>query len=164
MQADMEIQSAAKLPRRHLRPAGGTGARSALKSLLSCNSVNCSVVNSLCKLMPKFRALPQENHHQRWAMSRANCETCKTPAVSVSKARSPSPLPHPCPPLREREHRRQRVRQPEPLEFLQRGPRFLPLPEGEGRGVGRGEGERSVRVPEGCNFCNRLSCFKYWLR
>src|SRR5258708_20647658 len=100
MQVDMEIQSAAKLPRRHLRPAGGSGARSALKSLLSCNSVNCSVVNSLCKLMPKFCALPEENHHQQWAMSRANCETCKTPAAWSFQG--PFPLP-PALSLRERE-------------------------------------------------------------
>src|SRR3989442_7418394 len=65
MQADMEIQSAAKLPNRHLRPAGGTGARSALKSLLSLSSANCAVVNSLCKFMPKFPASSKVNHHQQ---------------------------------------------------------------------------------------------------
>src|SRR5258708_6665998 len=46
MQADMEIQSAAKLRRRHLRRDAGTGARSRLKRLLFCNSANCPSVNS----------------------------------------------------------------------------------------------------------------------
>src|SRR5436309_1542478 len=36
----MEIHSAAKLPTFHFRPEAGTGARSALKSLLSCTSAN----------------------------------------------------------------------------------------------------------------------------
>src|SRR6266576_2457610 len=32
-------------------------------------------------------------------------------------------------------------------------PTMLPLPTGEGRG----EGEQIVRIPEGCDFCNRHS-------
>src|SRR5207248_317052 len=36
-------------------------------------------------------------------------------------------------------------------------PMMLPLPEGEGRG----EGEQSVRIPERCDFCNRLPVFKF---
>src|SRR5437773_5494632 len=47
MQADMEIQSAAKLPTRHRRWLGGTGARSALNSLLDCSSASWPAVNSL---------------------------------------------------------------------------------------------------------------------
>ena len=33
---------------------------------------------------------------------------------------------------------------------------MLPLPEGEGRG----EGEQSVRIPERCDFSNRLTKFE----
>src|SRR5437016_1005287 len=42
----MEIQRAAKLPARHFRRLAGTGARSALNSLLSCNAAICASVNS----------------------------------------------------------------------------------------------------------------------
>lgn len=42
MHADMEIQSAAKLPTRHLRCSDETGARSALKSGLDLSSANCA--------------------------------------------------------------------------------------------------------------------------
>src|SRR5216684_2066021 len=47
MQADMEIQSAAKLPSRHLRREAGTGARSELKRLLFCSSANWASVSSV---------------------------------------------------------------------------------------------------------------------
>src|SRR6266404_2574920 len=46
MQADMEIQSAAKLPSRHLRRDADTGARSELNRLLFCSSANWPSVNS----------------------------------------------------------------------------------------------------------------------
>jgi hypothetical protein len=46
MHADMEIQSAAKLPTRHLRRPAGTGARSLLKSLLWLNSASWLGVKS----------------------------------------------------------------------------------------------------------------------
>ena len=42
MHADMETQSAAKLPTRHLRCAEETGARSALKSRLELSSASCA--------------------------------------------------------------------------------------------------------------------------
>jgi hypothetical protein len=42
MHADMEIQSAAKLPTRHLRSAEETGERSALKSGLDLSSASCA--------------------------------------------------------------------------------------------------------------------------
>src|SRR6266481_1015239 len=48
MQADIEIHSAAKLPNRHLRREGGTGARSALKRALCCNSADWLSVSSIC--------------------------------------------------------------------------------------------------------------------
>src|SRR5690349_2360604 len=52
MQADIEIHSAAKLPIRHLRRDGGTGARSALNKWLLCSSANCPSDNSVSfKLM-----------------------------------------------------------------------------------------------------------------
>src|ERR1041385_5497035 len=46
MQADIEIQRAAKLPARHFRRLAGTGARSSLNSLLSRNSATCVSANS----------------------------------------------------------------------------------------------------------------------
>src|SRR5437588_4667849 len=46
MQADIEIQSAAKLPNRHLPRLVGTGARSGLNRLLERNSASWASVSS----------------------------------------------------------------------------------------------------------------------
>ena len=59
MHADIEIQSAAKLPTRHFRRLGGTGARSALNRLLPCNSASCSLVSSgWIEFTPRLKPVP----------------------------------------------------------------------------------------------------------
>src|SRR5439155_16495367 len=75
--------------------------------------------------------------------------SCKTPAVCTFQGAFPLT---PALSLRERENQRPRCDNSKWLGFSNALPIILPLPEGEGRG----EGERSVRIPERCDFCNRL--------
>src|SRR6266849_6087973 len=70
---------------------------------------------------------------------------------------SPSPLPSPSGPSGRGSIVGSAFDNPSRLELLQRRSLVLPLPEGEGRG----EGEQIVRIPEWCDFCNRLSAFGF---
>src|SRR5258708_13929 len=60
MQADMEIQRAAKLPRRHLRREAGTGARAEVERVLFCSSTNWRSVNSFASA---FIGWPEAQAH-----------------------------------------------------------------------------------------------------
>src|SRR5438874_10380402 len=80
----------------------------------------------------------------------------KLPLPALSKVRSPSPLPSPSGRGEPRTARR-------PLQaarVVDALPVMLPLPEGEGRG----EGEQSGRIPERCDFCNRLPKLEILMR
>src|SRR5437868_2572512 len=86
----------------------------------------------------------------------------KLPLPALSKVRSPSPLRSPSGRGEPRTARR-------PLQaarVVDALPMMLPLPEGEGRGMGRGrgKGEQSVRIPERCDFCNRLPKLEILMR
>ncbi len=74
---------------------------------------------------------------------------CKTPAVCTFQG--PFPLT-PALSLRERENQGSHCDNFNRLGCSNALPMMLPLPEGEGRG----EGEQTVRIPERCDFCNRL--------
>ena len=57
MQADIEIQSAAKLPTRQVRRSGGTGARSGLESGLAARSASSGAVPGMrAHIVPEARA------------------------------------------------------------------------------------------------------------
>src|SRR5438876_5965767 len=78
---------------------------------------------------------------------RANC---KTPAVCSFQG--PFPLT-PTLSLRERENQCPRCDHSKRLGLSNALPMMLPLPEGEG--------EQSGRIPERCDFCNRLTEFGF---
>src|SRR5216117_1862351 len=75
---------------------------------------------------------------------------CKTPAVLTFQG--PFPLT-PALSLRERENQGPRFGNSKRLGLSNALPMRPPLPEGEGRG----EGERTVDIPERCDFRNRRS-------
>src|SRR5713101_7231777 len=76
----------------------------------------------------------------------------KTPAVC--NFQSAFPLT-PALSLREREYQGPRCNNSKRFGLSNAPPTMLPLPEGEGRG----EGEQSVRIPDTCDFRNRLPAF-----
>src|SRR6267142_971412 len=76
-------------------------------------------------------------------------------SLHFPRPRFPSPLALS---LRERENQGPRCNSSKRHGLSNALPTMLPLPEGEGRG----EGKWSVRIPERCDFCNRLSAFDFW--
>ncbi len=88
-----------------------------------------------------------------WAVGRPKPEgrepIAKVPDVFAFQG--PFPLT-PALSLREREKQKPRCDNSKPLPLSAALPVMLPLPEGEGRG----EGEQIVRIPDRCDFCNRL--------
>src|SRR5678815_5447478 len=67
MHADMEIQSAAKLPSRHLRRSGGTGARSLLQRRLSESKPTSCIRAIVSGHARKWDGFVSRSGQRRWS-------------------------------------------------------------------------------------------------
>src|SRR5436305_4918765 len=108
-----------------------------------------SASSETCVDLPLPSVPSNEMNKPRMKKIRTPRANCKTPAVCSFQSSFPLTLTLS---LRERENQCPPCDHAKRLGLSNARPMMLPLPEGEGRG----EGEQSVRIPERCDFCNRL--------